>query len=713
MHSLNIIIVIAFSIMHMSMHAQTQKPAWFIGPYGGIMQSIHNTGFKDMPGYPTCCITERSGTGIGYDIGMLMRFPINSEMSFRLFGGVNSPSATISNEEKIGNQFIRNPQFPFDSIARDITVAHSIDAMLTQIMLRPMFSYALPFGGDFSAGLGFSFVLNHTFNQKEELISPENAAFPDGRGIRNESSGTIPEVSAFQTSISFGYSHDFPISQSSLLMPFIEYHHPLQSLTSYDWNISKIQLGLALQFGILPSNDPKIMIDTIYRRDTMVTISPIATNNPTELINRNSEYVKGSINNDIRVDTVLITERYLLTLFTPPGYEGSLSVFGLDAQGRATPNPIIKIEEWEQIETFPLLPYVYFESGSSDLGGTGQHLLLASQTALFKEDSLPSSTLDIYRDMLNILGSRAKQSSASLDIKGFTNLMPDDDIPGITLQRSKSVQSYMQSIWGINPDKISISTGTLPSNPTNASTPEGQEENARAEITSKDLQLLKPIKKSIVTRTMNPPILAIKPEIQAGNAVTSWVITIEDGNEIVHTFKGEGPIPDSTFKWSINPSSQMSNIPLLVTLTIVDTHDINHSWDMNVQTERITLRNKKEMRINDTLIERFALILFDFDKSTLSPANQSIATTIKQSIKSNSLVTITGYTDRTGDSTYNYSLSEARCKQVSRFLGLSADSFTINPMGGREIPFENDTPQGRAYSRTVMIEVRTPVKERQ
>jgi flagellar motor protein MotB len=291
--------------------------------------------------------------------------------------------------------------------------------------------------------------------------------------------------------------------------------------------------------------------------------------------------------------------------------------------------------------------------------------------------------------------------------------MPEDDISDITLQRSKSIQSYMQSIWGINPDKISISTGRLPRNPTNASTPDGQAENARAEITSKDVDLLQPIKKSIITRTMNPPILAIKPEIQAGNAVRTWDITIEDGNETVHTFKGEGPIPDSTFKWTIKPSSQMSNIPFLVTLSILDTHGINHSWDMNVQTERITLRNKKELRVNDTLIERFALILFDFDKSNLSPANQSIANTIKQSIKANSVVTITGYTDRTGDSTYNHALSEARCKQVSQFLGLSPGSFTINPMGGKEIPFENDTPQGRAYSRTVMIEVRTPIKERQ
>lgn len=712
MQSFKSILIITCFFITISLHAQMQNPAWYVGPYGAIMQSNHTTTFKDMPGYPTCCSTERSGTGIGYDIGMLFRFPIHSDLNIRIFGGINSPGSTISNQEKIGNQFIRNPQFPFDSIARDITVSHSIEAMLTQISLRPMIAYALPFGGDFTAGLGFSFVMNHTFNQRETLISPDNAAFPDGRGIRNESSGDIPNIATFQTSIAVGYSHDFPISSSSLLMPFIEYHHPLQSLTSYDWNISKLQLGLALQFGMIPSKTPTIMIDTIYRRDTMVTISPIAVSNPTELINRNSEYVKGSINNDIRLDTVLITEKYLLTLFTPPGYEGNISVFGLDAQGKTTSKPIIKIEEWEQIETFPILPYIYFEEGSSDLGGTNQNLLLTSQTGFFKEDSLPSSTLGIYRDMLNIIGSRAKTTGSPIDIIGFTNTMPADNLPGIAKQRSQAIGSYFQSIWGLNPDLMTIQFGSLPGLPSNTSLRDGQTENARAEIKSKNSEILKPLKKSTIIRTMNPPILAIKPEIQAGKAIRSWEIIINDGNETLQTFKGEGSIPDSTFTWTIKPSSQMSAIPLTVTLNAVDTHDISHSWDVEVLTERITLRNKQELRINDTLIERFALILFDFDKSNLSPANQSIAQTIKQSITPTSNIIITGYTDRTGDSSYNHALSEARCRQVSQFLGLSAGSYIINPLGGKELPFENDSPQGRAYSRTVMIEVRTPIKDR-
>ena len=706
---ISVFLVITTSAMS---HSQENKPTWFIGPYGAIMQSMHSTGFKDLPGYPSCCFSERSGTGIGYDIGMLLRFPINEQMSFRFFGGINTPGATISSDEKIGNQFIRNPQFPFDTIARDITVRHSIESIITQISARPMISYALPFGGDISAGIGLNYVLSQSFNQKETLISPDNAAFLDGKGTRNDTSGTIPDLSSFQTAVSVAYSYDLPISNTSLLVPFIEYHYPLQSLTSYDWNISRIQLGLALQFGIVPSKEPKVITDTVYRRDTIIRVSPIAVNTPTILNESQKGFIKGKVSNDIRIDTIMISETYLKTMFTPPGYKGDLVVYGLDEKGKQTSKPTIRIEEWEQIETFPLLPYIYFEEGSSDLGGTKQRLLLPSQAGLFNEDSLPSSTLDIYRDILNIIGSRAKASSASFDISGFTNTLIEDDVPGITLQRAKNIQSYMQSIWGISTNKMTINTGKLPRTPTNPSTLDGQQENARAEITSKDPNLLSPLKKRTITRTMNPPILAIQPKIQAGDAIKSWEIMIEDGEQIVQTFRGNGKIPDSTFTWTISPSSQMSNKPLAVKLLAIDTIGNNHSWNTDVQTERVTLRNKQELRINDTLIERFALILFDFDKSSLSSANQNIANTIKQSIKSNSTVSITGYTDRTGDSSYNQVLSEERCKQVSQYLGLSAGTYSIIPMGGKEIPFENDTPQGRAYSRTVMIEVKTPIKER-
>lgn len=42
----SVFLVIAISA---SSYSQDEKPTWFIGPYGAIMQSMHSTGFKDLP----------------------------------------------------------------------------------------------------------------------------------------------------------------------------------------------------------------------------------------------------------------------------------------------------------------------------------------------------------------------------------------------------------------------------------------------------------------------------------------------------------------------------------------------------------------------------------------------------------------------------------------------------------------------------------------
>lgn len=90
-------------------------------------------------------------------------------------------------------------------------------------------------------------------------------------------------------------------------------------------------------------------------------------------------------------------------------------------------------------------------------------------------------------------------------------------------------------------------------------------------------------------------------------------------------------------KWRIAPSQSMEDKPYTVKFTAIDTLGKTHKWTTSIATERLTLKKKQELQINDTLIERFALILFEFNKSTLSSANQQIAKTIRESIKDNSL----------------------------------------------------------------------------
>ncbi len=67
---------------------------------------------------------------------------------------------------------------------------------------------------------------------------------------------------------------------------------------------------------------------------------------------------------------------------------------------------------------------------------------------------------------------------------------------------------------------------------------------------------------------------------------------------------------------------------------------------------------------------------------------------------------IYGHTDTTGSSEYNKILSEARAKQVARYLqilGLNPQQFDIVAMGESSVLFEDISPQNRLVNRRVSI----------
>ena len=68
--------------------------------------------------------------------------------------------------------------------------------------------------------------------------------------------------------------------------------------------------------------------------------------------------------------------------------------------------------------------------------------------------------------------------------------------------------------------------------------------------------------------------------------------------------------------------------------------------------------------------EKYALILFDFDKDTIGPENQEIVNRIVARIKTlpQAKVEIVGHTDNIGKEAYNQKLSERRALAVYKLL---------------------------------------------
>jgi len=107
--------------------------------------------------------------------------------------------------------------------------------------------------------------------------------------------------------------------------------------------------------------------------------------------------------------------------------------------------------------------------------------------------------------------------------------------------------------------------------------------------------------------------------------------------------------------------------------------------------------------------EKYALVLFDFDKDAVGPFNQEIVKRIAGRIKTlpEATVEIVGHTDNTGKEDYNVKLSQRRALTVYKMLtaqdGVSKDRVRHSGVGPNPPLYDNGSPEGRALNRTVTI----------
>ena len=113
--------------------------------------------------------------------------------------------------------------------------------------------------------------------------------------------------------------------------------------------------------------------------------------------------------------------------------------------------------------------------------------------------------------------------------------------------------------------------------------------------------------------------------------------------------------------------------------------------------------------VNDSLLERYGLMFFDFNTPNISDFNTETLKLIQSRMRTNSAVRITGLTDRTGEADYNLALSRQRADATAQKIKSRILPESIGTTGaGEMLIYNNDLPEGRFYNRTVMIEIATP-----
>jgi outer membrane protein OmpA-like peptidoglycan-associated protein len=281
----------------------------------------------------------------------------------------------------------------------------------------------------------------------------------------------------------------------------------------------------------------------------------------------------------------------------------------------------------------------------------------------------------------------------------------------LSTKRAEEVKNYLVNVWKISSDRIKLESRGLPAK---ASLPKDEAdkiaENRRVEILSDEYEILKPVFIEKIDRTANPPIARFKQSANSEIGLKNWEVTAYQTSDPTNKYISSGTSQLlQTVDWKLDNFQKIIPKfpePLLYSLKLTDSKGNEKFIDSKtLPIKVVTLQEKKKEMLGDYEIERFSLILFDFDKANIEGNNQKIIDFIKTRIKPNSEVEISGYTDRTGEEDYNKKLSSMRAEQTKKALGTSAAK--AQGFGEEKLIYDNELPEGRFYCRTIEITVRT------
>lgn len=375
----------------------------------------------------------------------------------------------------------------------------------------------------------------------------------------------------------------------------------------------------------------------------------------------------------------------------------------------------VTFEEFHSTQTVPLLNYVFFDKNSSSIPSR-YNTRTASDTAGFDETDLSKEKLATYHNILDIVGSRLQHNpKAAITLTGCTSGKDEDNATELAKTRAQTVKDYLVKTWGIAPARIHTVGRLLPQNPTMTDVDRGYEENRRVEITSNDDAITQPVTHEEIERVANPPSITFFTSDSSGAGIARWDISAHNKKAELFHSSGTGA-PPATVPWNWEtPTGEfpVDQSQIAYQLRVVDnTGQDAMSATKNIDVVQKTIKYKKENRIADTVYNKFALTLFDYDKATISKPNERIIQNAIKDIKPESHVTVLGYSDSLGGIDRNVELANDRAKNAGAVIAKYTSPATLvaQGMGVHELE-SSTTPEGRFYSRTVEIAVATPVQQ--
>jgi outer membrane protein OmpA-like peptidoglycan-associated protein len=695
---------------------------WLLGLYAfGALQQ-HTAKFAYLSGMEPIAAADSSfgnASALSGGLGIVIDKRLSALFKLQLRLGASFAAPEFAFREQLDNA----PNSPF-------FISHRLKTSLLTAHAAPAVGVRLFDQLFISVGVEASYILASQYSYTDSTLIP--AYNGEARTFKLQS-GSIAQPTLALSGFA-GVEWYIPLSRNTFVTPFVRYHLPFTSaaavnfggntlarfsgtittpIASGSWTIGSIQAGLSFQWGEGSVNP--VIRETVYERDTS---SAIVEGGQERLRLRSTD--SGLIiseENGLVVERTVIHESYVREVPKQSALKVDVRVTGVDWDGTRQPNPTVVVEEFESETYHPLLPHIFFANDGADLKQTRQVLLTTPKAAdAWREDALPNNALAVHANLLNILGSRLRTNAgARLTVLGcISNVGAEKDDVELSMKRAKAIQTYLSTVWRIKADRIRVQARTLPEKASSNDVEEGAAENRRAEISASAPDVLAPVLNRTITRTLTPPSLELQPLIDAPAGLRSWTLAVKRNNSVLQQWTGESVTGETPPPQQWRVSEQLlseSEIPLTASIQATDLEGREASAEKPVTVRQVTVKKKRIEQVKDKRLERFSLMLFDFDRAEISADNLSLLSFIKQRVLPTSQVTIIGYGDRVGSREYNRDLAFRRSVEVKNFLQLPEDRVKVIPIGNDVLLHDNATPEGRSYCRVVQVIIATPLEK--
>lgn len=372
----------------------------------------------------------------------------------------------------------------------------------------------------------------------------------------------------------------------------------------------------------------------------------------------------------------------------------------------------VTVEEITIVDSSPLLNYVYFDTGRPDIPGRYALFKTAAEAKAFDPQTL-KGTMEKYRHVLNIIGKRAaERPKARLKIVGCNSGFGEEKgRTDLSRNRAESVRSYLRTVWGIDPSRLEAEARGLPAAASAGSIPEGRAENQRVEIYADDPAILDTVQSTYIEALSDTETFRITPEIEPGVVLKSWSIEIYGDGQRLEGLNGEGDLePSYVLALKDVGLLNIGNYKTVAAaLEAVDSKNQSLSARDTSSVQFVKREERLARREGYKVVEKYALILFDFDRAEIKDRNKVVVDRIGSRIREvpSATVKIVGHTDTIGKLDYNVALSKKRAETAFEQIlagGVAAkDRVFFEGKGSVDPLFDNGLPEGRAFNRTVTV----------